>query len=63
MRDSRATASAFSRCPLAIAATRAPSHTRKAGICVERANPAPMMPTPTVSLFAKTDPSKILVPK
>jgi hypothetical protein len=45
--NSRATRSAFSLCPLATATTRAPPHALNAGICVVRANPAPMMPTPT----------------
>jgi hypothetical protein len=48
--NSRATRSAFSFRPLAIATTRAPSHALNPGICVVRANPVPMMPMPTKSL-------------
>ena len=61
MSNSRATRSAFSRCPLAIATTRAPSHARKPGICVERAKPAPMMPIPMKSFLFKLTPRLIYV--
>src|SRR5947209_1500104 len=60
MSNSRAAASAFSRWPLAIATTRAPSHARKAGNCVVRAKPVPMMPMPTVSRFDKKASFKFL---
>ncbi len=46
--NSRATASAFSRRPLATATRRAPATQAHAGNCVVRANPVPTMPTPTV---------------
>jgi hypothetical protein len=52
MPNSRATRSAFSRRPLAIDTTRAPSHAAKAGSCVVRAKPVPMMPMPISLPFA-----------
>src|SRR6266446_6343866 len=44
MPNSRATSSARSRCALAIATMRASLQFLKPGICVVRANPAPIIP-------------------